>query len=83
MTAEPPASLAISDAALAAHDFWRASLGAREALDRGHTALAAMQIRHLAEGIAAWPAKIQARARERVGTLYPALHTALALEAPL
>lgn len=79
----PPEALAIGAGALAAYDFWCASLGAREALDQAHTALAAVCIRSLGEGCATWPEPLRQRAMARMPTLISALETMLALEVPL
>jgi len=78
-----PAALAIGAGALAAYDFWCASLGAREALDQAHTALAAACIRSLGEGCAAWPEPLRQRAMARMPALISALDTLKALEVPL
>lgn len=71
----PPENVALGDAALAAHRFWCASLGARECLDRGQTALAAFHVRVLGEEFAAWPEALRRRALARMATLIPALET--------
>ena len=81
MRGEAPFGLALGPIALAANEFWCAALGAREALDRGHTALAAAHLKHLGDGIPGWPAPLRARGIERGTTLEAALSTALALEA--
>lgn len=78
----PPDCLAVLPLALAAHDFWRAARGAREALGTGDLTIATHQLATLAVNAPHWPAPIRTRAEDRVLALYPELHGSFTGTAP-